>query len=65
MNPSFTYDPTENAVFWQSTRLSPESCETLLDIFDREGAVRPFLELYDAHLKAGGIARITSLRSAA
>lgn len=60
---SFTVD--HGSVFWGTIRLSPESCEAVLDVFDREGAVRAFNELMDAHMAAGGIARVTSLRSAA
>lgn len=50
------------AVYWGPVRLSPESCEGLLDIFDREGAAAPFNELYDAHLAVGGCPRVTSIR---
>lgn len=63
--PSFTYDSTERAVFWASVRLSPESCEDLLDVFEREGAAGAFNSLYAAHMAAGGIPRCSSLGRAA
>ena len=64
MTPSFTFCPTERAVFFGPHRLSEESCEAILDVFEREGAVRPYLDLYEAGQKAGFIARCTSLRAA-
>lgn len=46
-------------------RLTNDQCERLLDIFDEAEAVRPFNELYAAHVAAGGLERVTSLRGAA
>lgn len=46
-------------------RLSPESVDQLLSIFDAEGAAEQFNDLYQAHINAGGIPRVSSERSAA
>lgn len=64
MSASFTYDASENAVYWQTVRLTDEACEKLLDLFEGLGEARVFNELYDQHLKAGGIPRVTNRRAA-
>lgn len=46
-------------------RLSTESVEDLLTIFDREGAASAYNALHDAHINAGGIPRVSSQRTAA
>lgn len=60
---SFTV--SSGAVIWNGPApfaLSETSVEALLDIFDREGAVQPFNELYDAYVRVGGIERCCSLK---
>lgn len=55
----------DGAVYWASVRLSQASVEDLLDLFEREGdqpeARAAFNELYEAHVKTGGIPRVSSL----
>lgn len=45
-------------------KLTDASVEQLLDVFDREEAVKRFNELYEAHQAVGGLSRCTSLRAA-
>ncbi len=63
MTPAFTAD--RDQVFWGSVALSPQSIEDLFGIFIREGCAAAFNELHEAHMKAGGIPRMSNLRSVA
>lgn len=65
--PVFSHDG--EAVVWHAggrrIRLTETEVEQILDIFDRERAPELFNTLHDALLAAGGIERVSSLRSAA
>lgn len=46
-------------------RLSPQSVEDLLNIFQRENEHAAFNALHDAHKRAGGIPMVSSFRRVA
>jgi hypothetical protein len=57
---------SRGSVYWNKVCLSERDAERLLDLFqdlgDQPEARTAFLDLYEAHLAAGGIERCTSLR---
>lgn len=65
--PPYTYCSVARSVFWGTTPLSPDAVEDQLALFERVGgpeAIAAHCELTEMHLKAGGIALVTSLRAA-
>lgn len=65
MNRPFpTFTAHVGQVFWGPVLLSQASVDGLLTIFEREGAVRLWIELDEANVAAGGIASVTSMRAA-
>lgn len=62
--PSHTYCSVEHAVFWGTKRLDEAQREALLTTYDDNRCAEAYWELHEAHLKAGGIPRCTSLRAA-
>jgi hypothetical protein len=60
-----TFQAINGEVYWLAptpVRLGVYEVETLLALFDRERAVRPYLDLHEAHVKAGGVERVSSNR---
>lgn len=63
-----SYEVEGSRVYWITDggchELSESDREALLDIFHRSGAKRPFLDLHQAHVAAGGIELFTQPEAA-
>lgn len=65
MGSAASFPVSDGSVWWGTFRLSERDREDLLSFFERHGdqpeARRAWLDLHEAHVKAGGIERVSSL----